>query len=214
MKNKMALRKNILIKLMLPVLWVLFVLYPNPGRLAASVYRLKNPPLAPVQVAQMAVDLQDWEPHEIEQFVYGAMPYRFDWEVYNMPWYFPTLDEALLRGSGDCKARYILFASLMEEMGLPYYKNISLTHIWVGYEGKTETTLESRDESFLIKDHSGRARFNLPRPDLKSSLSSFIHGFWKVMPLDKKLMLLSGFPVIFFTGYVQQRQSEQNKIKF
>ena len=214
MKNKIALRRHLMLKIVLPVLWILFVLYPNPGRLAASVYRLKTPPLAPAKVTTLALDLQGWDPQEIEQFVYGSIPYRYDWEVYNMPWYFPTLEEALLKGSGDCKARFILFASLMEEMGLPYYKNISLTHIWVGYEGKTETSLENREESFFTIDYSGRNRFSLPRPDFRSSLRSFIRGFWEVMPLDKKLMLLSGYPAIFFIGYLQQRQVDRFNNKF
>lgn len=138
MRNKNNLKRFSYILIML-ALWFLLVLYPNPRHLAASVYRLKNPPLMPYHVVEIAEQLQDNSPDEIQAFVYSQLPYQYDWEVYNMPWYFPTLDEVLQNGRGDCKARFLLFASLMEELEIPYYKNISLTHIWVDYEGKRET---------------------------------------------------------------------------
>ncbi len=190
------IKKNFL-KLTLLVLWTLLVLYPNPVNFFASIYRLKNPPVMPLQVTDIAMQLEGNAPFEIEQFVYRSIPYRFDWEVYNMPWYFPTLDEILQNGRGDCKSRYLLFASLMEELEIPYQKNISLTHIWVGYEGKKESNLENPNESFIIIDQSGRVRFSLPRPDIRRSRESFYRGFWEVMPAERKLLLLSGFPLIF-----------------
>ncbi len=190
-----AARKHFL-KLIIIGAWVLLVLYPNPVNLFASLYRLKNPPVMPLQVTGMALELENIAPHEIEQFVYKRIPYQFDWEVYNMPWYFPTLEEALQNGSGDCKARFLLFASLMEEMGLPYQKNISLTHIWVGYENKAESNLENLNEALVVVDQDGIARFSLPRPDLQRSSRSFYRGFWEVMPEGRKTLLLSGFPLL------------------
>jgi len=191
------LLKRHLTKFLLLAAWILFVFYPNPWNLVASVYRLKNPPVIPFQVAHIAMELEGTTPNEIEVFVYNRVPYQFDWEVYNMPWYFPTLDEILQNESGDCKSRYLLFASLMEELNIPYQKNISLTHIWVGYEGKKESNLENVRESFITVDQYGQVRLSLPRPDIKRSGQSFYRGFWEVMPLDKKILLLTGFPITF-----------------
>ncbi len=178
-------------------LWFLLVLYPNPARLVASIYRLKKPPVMPARVSEIAGQLEYNSPSEIQYFVYSQLPYHYDWEVYNMPWYFPTLDEAIQNGKGDCKARFLLFASLMEELDIPYYKNISLTHIWVGYEGKQENTLENPNESMIVIDENGQARLTLPRPDLRRSGQTFRQGFWDVMPANKKLQLFAGFPFIF-----------------
>ncbi len=191
------LLKRNLLRLVLVAAWILLVLYPNPGNLIASVYRLKNPPVMPFQVIDIALELEGVAPHEIEQFVFNRVPYQFDWEVYDMPWYFPTLDEILQKNSGDCKSRYLLFASLLEELDIPYQKNISLTHIWVGYEGKKESNLENYNESFIVVDQSGQARLSLPRPDLRRSGQSFYRGFWEVMPADRKLLLTSGLPLFF-----------------
>ena len=182
--------------------WFIFVLYPNPYHLAASIYRLKNPPVMPIMVSAQARQLENKTPREIEQFVYTALPYSYDWEVYNMPWYFPTLNEALATGTGDCKARYLLFASLMEELNMPYRKNVSLTHIWADYDGKPQTALENADEAMVVVDEDGRLRFSLPAPDLERAWRSFIQGFWQVMPAGKKYLLLTGFPLIYSLFYL------------
>lgn len=196
MRTKKNVKKFSFILIML-ALWFLLVLYPNPRHLAASVYRLKNPPLMPIHVTEIARQLQGNSPDEIQAFVYNQLPYRYDWEVYNMPWYFPTLEEAMQNGKGDCKARYLLFASLMEELDMPYYKNISLTHIWVGYEGKQESALENINESMVVVDGNGQVRLTMPRPDLRRSGQSFYRGFWEVMPASKKYLLAAGFPFTF-----------------
>lgn len=190
-------KKGILLRLAVLAAWILLVLYPNPVQLAASAYRLKNPPLDPGLVSSMAGELEGAGPAEIEQHVYSELPYHFDWEVYSMPWYFPTLEEALSAGRGDCKARFLLFASLMEELDLPYRKVVSLTHVWVDYEGKAESGLENEREALVVVGEDGRARFSLPRPDPTRSWRSFYRGFWEVMPGRRKALLLAGIPVVF-----------------
>jgi len=189
-------RKILLLKAVLLLAWIILVLYPNPGNLVASISRLKNPPVMPMQVSEIARELEGSPPAEIEQYVYSRIPYSYDWEVYNMPWYFPTLEEALLKGSGDCKARFLLFASLLENKDIPYQKNMSLSHIWVNYEGKPETGVENMDESVMVVDDAGNVRLSVPRPDLERAFQNFYKGFWEVMPLKKKILLASGFPIV------------------
>ncbi|TVR62769.1 MAG: transglutaminase domain-containing protein [Spirochaetaceae bacterium] len=177
--------------------WILFVLYPNPGELITSLYRLHKPPVDAALVSDLAQELEGSTPTEIQAFVYEQLPYRYDWTAYNTPWYFPTLDEALLKGVGDCKARYVLFASLLEALEIPYRKNISLTHIWVEYDGKLENRVENNRETLIAVDAAGRTRVRLPRADLQRSWASFRHAFWEIMPIGRKLLLFAGFPVVF-----------------
>ncbi len=195
-------KKRLAIKVILLMAWILLVFYPNPVDLFTSIYRLNNPPVKPSIVEDLALELKGSFPVEIEYFVRSHLPYSYDWEVYNMPWYFPTLEEALQRGAGDCKARYLLFASLLEYKEIPYQKNISLTHIWVHYDGKKETGLENASESVLVVDDSGNVRLSLPRPDFSRASQSFLNGFWHVMPAEKKFLLFSGFPLIFGLPYL------------
>ncbi len=213
MGKKHFIKKNLLL-LLIAAAWTLLVLYPNPVHLFTSIYRLKNPPVMPLQVSDLALELEGAAPYEIEQFVYKRIPYQFDWEVYNMPWYFPTLEEALQKESGDCKARYLLFASLLEGLEIPYQKNISLTHIWVGYEGKTDSRLENSSESMIVVDEYGRYRITLPRPDLERSRQNFIRGFWEVMPAERKIMLLGGYPLIFGIFALQPLTGQYHKKRF
>ncbi len=199
--NKKVVKKHLL-KIILMLVWFLFVLYPNPYHLATSFYRLKNPPVMPLQVTELALDLEGSSTLEIEQFVYAQLPYSYDWEIYNMPWYFPSLDQAMQNGSGDCKARFLLFASLLDQLNIPYQKNISLTHIWADYEGKPLNALENREETMFVTDENGSLSISLPNPDLKRASRSFYRGFWEVMPTGRKYILFSGFPVIYGLFYL------------
>jgi len=91
----------------LVVLWVVLILYPNPLSLAVSVQRLADPRVDPAAVQTLAESLPS-EATAIEKAVLDSVPYSYDWKVYAMPWYFPTVDEVLEKGRGDCKARAIV----------------------------------------------------------------------------------------------------------
>ncbi|MDW7739831.1 MAG: transglutaminase domain-containing protein [Bacillota bacterium] len=185
-----------LIAVLIMGFWFLIVLYPNPKNLALSIQRLKNPPVNPFEVTDLALELYDHTPGEIKDFVYSRLPYSYDWTVYNMPWYFPTLEEVLQQEAGDCKARYVLFASILEQKEIPYNKMISLTHIWVAYEGKEDNTMENLDEALFIVDDQGKLKISYPRADLQRSLATFVDGFWRAMPSKKKSLLFAGFPLM------------------
>lgn len=73
------------------ILWILFVLYPNPLNLIISIQRALN---------------FDADPEDIEKAVLAKIPYRCDWELYSMPWYCPTIEEVLERGEGIAKPEF------------------------------------------------------------------------------------------------------------
>jgi len=171
--------------------WTLFVMYPNPVRFFVSIGRIFDPPIDPAAV-QTLVPLAPREPAAVEAFVLKTFPYRHDWETYNVPWYFPTTAEAMVKGTGDCKTRFVVLASLFEALGIPYEQTVSLSHFWVTYEGKKETDLESKKNAWLVRDETGRLRFQVPREDLDQVWDSFKEAFWKTMPVLRKWLWLGG----------------------
>jgi hypothetical protein len=181
---------------LLLILWILFVLYPNPSKLMISIHRLFIPEINPVAVKTMLDDLPS-APVIIERAVLGKIPYRYDWEVYGMPWYFPSVEEVLEKGEGDCKARALVLASIFEAKNIPYRVNLSPIHIWVEYEGKMETTLENpRANFYYYNPETGESSLQFPEIELREVMNSFWHGFWSSMPVARKALLLSGLSAL------------------
>ena len=176
------------------MIWTLLVLYPNPMRLAQSIYRIGNPPVNPEGVLQL-LEEAPLEAEELERFVLREIPYQYDWVTFGVPWYFPTLEEALHNMTGDCKSRFVVLASLFEARGIPYRMSFSLSHFWVVYEGKTETPMEQIQNAFLLREEDGSLSVQVPREDRNQIWNNFREGFWDYMPRHRKVMLLSGFAV-------------------
>ena len=178
------------------ILWILFVLYPNPSKLVISVHRVFNPDINPGVVEAMLGDFPS-EPVAIEKAVLEKMPYRYDWEIHSMPWYFPTVEEAMEKEEGDCKARAIVLASILEAKNIPYRINSSPIHVWVDYEGKIETSLENPRVNFYQHDpETGERWFQFPEIDLREAINSFWSAFWHPMPDGRKALLLSGLIIL------------------
>ncbi len=174
------------------LVWVTFVLYPQPTALGKSIYRLLDPPVAPNSVGAMLETLPSQvEPSEIENYILTTVPYSYDWQVFNLPWYFPTVEEVLLKGTGDCKSRFIVLASALEALDIPYELYLSPVHIWINYAGKRETGIENRDAALFYAEE-GRFLIKLPQVDLQASFDMFWEAFWVYMPETRKTTLLSG----------------------
>jgi len=178
------------------ILWILFVLYPNPLNLVMSIHRIINPDVNPSAVELMLDDFPS-DPVAIEKAVLARIPYRYDWELYSMPWYFPTVEEVLERGEGDCKARALVLASVLEAKDIPYQLNSSPIHTWVDYEGKQETSLENDQVKFYQYDpETGERRFQIPDIGLSKVMDSFWRAFWGPMPDGRKALLISGLSAL------------------
>jgi len=172
------------------------VLYPNPLNLVMSIHRIINPDVNPSAVELMLDDFPS-DPVAIEKAVLARIPYRYDWELYSMPWYFPTVEEVLERGEGDCKARALVLASVLEAKDIPYQLNSSPIHTWVDYEGKQETSLENDQVKFYQYDpETGERRFQIPDIGLSKVMDSFWRAFWGPMPDGRKALLISGLSAL------------------
>jgi len=174
------------------ILWILFVLYPNPLNLIISIQRVFSPDVDPGAVEPMLEDFPS-DPTAIEKAVVARIPYRYDWEVYDIPWYVPTVEKVLEKGEGDCKARALILASIFEAKNIPYQVNLSPIHVWVEYEGKRETSVENARVKFYQQDpETGERLFQVPKIELREVMDSIWRGFWNPMPNGRKALLISG----------------------
>lgn len=194
---------------LLIALWVLFVLYPNPLNLIISVQRTFNPDIDPCAIESTLIDLPS-NPAAIEETVLEKIPYYYDWEVYGMPWYFPTTGEVLHKGKGDCKARALVLASVFEAENIPYRLNISPIHVWVDYAGKEDTSLENPEVKFYQLDpETGKRLFQIPDIRLREVLDSALQGLWKPMPGMRKAILFSGLVILVAIRIIFARNLEK-----
>jgi len=174
------------------VLWIIFVLYPNPLNLIISIHRYLNFDADPGAVEFMLSDLPS-DPADIEKAVLARIPYRHDWELYGMPWYCPTIEQVLEKGEGDCKGRAIILASVLQAKNITYQVRSSPTHIWADYEGKNETSIENTQVQYYQYDpQTGERQFQIPHIALSEVMDSFWEAFWDPMPDARKALLISG----------------------
>lgn len=184
--------------LLLYALWTLFVLYPNPALLARSVPQSLHPRIEPDAVRHWADELPN-DPAYIEaQVLSKYVPYAVPWRTHGVPWYFPTAAEVVAQGSGDCQARMLVLASILEAKGIPYKLEASFDHIWVDYQKKRPSALENKMIAIMENDGYGM-RLQLPeRWDWREGWRIEKEYFWDFMPLGRKLFLFGGLALIFF----------------
>ncbi len=199
----MVKKRFLLTTFMIFGLWTLLVLYPNPYRLILSAYRMVSPATNPV-VMEKWLEISPSDPREIEEFVLERIPYQYDWQTYGMPFYFPTVEEAMEKGTGDCKGRFVVLASLFEAKGIPYRQSFSFSHFWVDYEGKEDSSVEDTKNAFLLRTEEG-TKIQLPREDLRDSYRVLKEGFWDYMPTHRKFLFLLGFPLAIIGGFLNRR---------
>ena len=188
------------------ILWIVFVLYPNPLNLIISIQRVLNFDADPVAVEFMLNEFPS-DPVVIEREVLTRIPYRYDWETYSMPWYCPTIEEVLEKGEGDCKARALVLASVLEAKNIPYQVHSSPIHIWVEYENKQETLIENAQVEFYQYDpETGEKRFRIPEISLSEVMDPFWRAFWDPMPDGRKALLISGLLVLLAARVVLRKK--------
>jgi len=188
------------------ILWILFVLYPNPLNLIISIQRVFNFDADPGAVEFMLNDFPS-DPAAIEKAVLARIPYRYDWELYSMPWYCPTIGEVLEREEGDCKARALVLASVLEAKSIPYQVHSSPIHVWVDYEGKQETSIENAQVEFYQYDpETGERRFQIPDISPGKLMDSWQQQFWTPMPDGRKALLILGLSALIAARVILRKK--------
>jgi hypothetical protein len=188
------------------ILWILLVLYPNPLNLIISIQRVLNFDADPGAVESILADFPS-DPVDIEQAVLARISYRYDWELYSMPWYCPTVEEVLEKGEGDCKARALVLASVLEAKNITYQVRSSPMHIWVNYEGKNETSIENAQVEFYQYDPEiGERRFQIPDIGLGKLVDYGRQQFWTPMPDGRRALLISGLLALIAARVILRRR--------
>lgn len=180
-----------LLALVLVVLWIGLVLYPNPVPLVVSLQRAVNPPIDAVAVKDIAASLPD-EPAAVEAFSESLLTYRTAWELYGEFWYFPTVSEVIAHRAGDCQAEALLTASILAAKGIPFTLRYSLTHAWVDYEGKGINELE--DPALAVASDAGGGWLGgLPQKwPIRETVEQLVAYHWTPMPWARKVLLAMG----------------------
>lgn len=188
------------------ILWVVFVLYPNPLNLIISIQRVINFNTDPAAVESLLSDLPS-DPADIEKAVLARIPYRHDWELYGMPWYCPTVEQVLEKGEGDCKARALVLASVLQAKNITYQVRSSPMHIWADYEGKNETSIENPQVEYYQYDpQTGERRFQMPHIRLSEAIDYLRDAFWDPMPDGRKALLISGLSALIVARVILRRK--------
>jgi len=183
---------------LLALLWILFVLYPNPGNLVVTGQRIFNPSPEPQAVALLAETMPS-DPVAIESAVKGMIPYSCDWETYGMPWYCPTVPQVLEKAKGDCKARALVMASILEAKGIPCTINYSTVHVWVDYENREASASENEDVKLFQQDPvTGQRSVGIPSISSTAIKNEFLDNFWRPMPTTRKALLFGGLVVLIW----------------
>ena len=165
--------------------------YPRPALLVRTLRHARRPDIDPEAVRELAHQLPN-DPELVRSYVRSQLvPYAYDWDVYGVPYYFPTLSEALRHGRGDCKSQVLVLASVLAAKGIPYRVLVSLDHIWADYPGKQPAPLE--DPAVAVAEfRDGRWRASRPsRLALQSHLCVSTAAYWRAAgPSRRRLVAL------------------------
>lgn len=144
--------RRIALKLAAMLVVAFLVLYPKVWLLPREIHRVTHlseliepdhPDLAPLEAevrARLATSTRangDAAPSPaavrkaVERVVYEHLPYAFDWQVWGVMEYLPTVGEALAAGREDCDGRAVVAASLLKRMGVDAWLATDLLHMWV-----------------------------------------------------------------------------------
>lgn len=158
--------------------------------LVTGLKRILDPQTDPAAVASLAQGMPN-DPALIEQNVLKLIPYSYDWNTYGMPWYCPSVPQVLEKSKGDCKARALVLASILQAKGIPNRIVWSLDHVWVDYPGKQNTGPE---EYALYQKNSetGKGSWSLPHMPPGDVLNELWTDFVRTMPGMRMFLLLGG----------------------
>lgn len=179
-------------------LTLLFVCFPYPARLVRHLQRWSDPNSL---IEPNNVDLQplleelrlqigdDSSPKEtlslVERFVYRKIAYDWDWNVWGMSDYIPTVSEVLEKGREDCDGRAVLGASILANLGFKAELVTDFSHVWVKTD-KGETMGPGKRKA-IVATQGG---LEIQRGALAQIPGSLAYGV-AVFPLQRELILLA-----------------------
>lgn len=161
------------------------VLDPEDPRLATLEEQVRErlPAGAPASEALEAV----------QQTVYDHIPYAWDWDVWGVVEYLPTVAEVFEQGREDCDGRAVVAASLLRRMGHQAWLVSDLLHVWVETP-YGELMSPTGGEKTLVGTQTGTQTTVSPRL-VRNLARGFSYGV-AVFPLTRELIILTTLCVL------------------
>lgn len=186
--------------------WFFVVLYPDPSVLVRSIENIAHPNVDAAAVRSLAATLPN-NPRLIENAVVTRIvPYAYDWQVNDVPWYFPTTAEVIRWKRGDCESRALVLASILKAKGIPYRLCMSFDHIWVQYPGWRANALENNGV-VLAERVNGHFVWHWPKDfHLGAEVNAQVAIYWTPMPRGRKVLLIAGLMLVLLINPVAARR--------
>jgi hypothetical protein len=133
---------KIAVKLVLSILLVLIILFPNVSLAIEQINRMQRgleSLITPfdASVIELAEEAKAKANSNvsIEEYVLSKIPYASDYDVYYNLEYWAAPNETLKNGRGDCEDRAILIKSVQEYLKIDSKLVIQRDHVYVQREG-------------------------------------------------------------------------------
>jgi hypothetical protein len=182
-------------------IYVVFILFPNPGLIPLNTYRFLEMPTRPTDDVRLVADSLPENATAIEQYVDDHIYYAYDFQTYGVVWYIPTPSDVLKAQQGDCKSKAVLLASLLEAKQIPHTVKVSPVHFWVDYNGRLRTNFTEQYETTQVA-FAENGQFKLPRDtNALLYLNAYEDVVWTSMPLFRKIALIGGLVLIAQFGH-------------
>jgi hypothetical protein len=182
-------------------IYVVFILFPNPGLIPLNAYRFLEMPTRPTDDVRLVADSLPENATAIEQYVDDHIHYAYDFQTYGVVWYIPTPSDVLKAQQGDCKSKAVLLASLLEAKQIPHTVKVSPVHFWVDYNGRLRTNFTEQYETTQVA-FAENGQFKLPRDtNALLYLNAYEDVVWTSMPLFRKIALIGGLVLIAQFGH-------------
>lgn len=177
--------------LLYPKVWLFPTWLERMGDLN-SVLDPQHPELAALE-QRVRDDLPD-EPspgntlEAVQRAVYERVPYGWDWEVWGVVEYLPTVAEVFEQGREDCDGRAVVAASLLRRMGYDAWLVSDLLHTWVETpEGETMSPTGG-EKTFVATDVGTQTTVS---PRLIANVGRGLSYGVAVFPLPRELGILA-----------------------
>ncbi|MCG3136470.1 MAG: hypothetical protein HJJLKODD_00303 [Phycisphaerae bacterium] len=198
--NKLFWPSRWLVKLLLAAVLLLLVCYPRLDRLVLQIQRFQHadrlvnpqsPALDPLVAEFDQLRQPDWDRKklfkELEKFVYQKIRYEWDWNLWGNADYWPTVEEAVLKGQEDCDGRAVVAASMYQRYGFKSELVADFAHVWVKTDlGEAMGPRQVQGVQFTPQG------WKINWKVLRELPATFCYGI-SVFPLWRELLLVSGW---------------------
>lgn len=204
------------VKLLFVSMVTLLVLYPKVWLIPAWVSRMRdmNTVLQPdhpelVELEQLVRSrLPDGATtrqllNVVQAVVNERIPYEYDWNLWGVMDWLPTVDETLRAGREDCDGRAVVAASLLRRMGHRTWLVSDYTHTWVACDFGETMAPRKTAKSLVAGERGTQARLDF------TLVTNLAHGAafgTTVFPVVRVVILLAAVVGAAANPWVSRRR--------